>query len=82
MTRRRTAEVTEEEMFTVRVGQKEVQMPKAFRVKDLRKVAEIDKDDTIILHRDGKEKHLKDDDKVDLQKDDFFKNLPPVTKAW
>lgn len=81
MAKKKTAELAEEEMFPIRIGSKEIQMPKTFRVKDLRKVAEIEKDNTIILHRDGKAIHLKDDQKVDIQEGDYFKDAPPVEQG-
>ena len=72
---------TEQESVTIRVGSKECNMPKTFFVKDLKNVAGIEKDRSIVLHRDGQSVVLGDDEKVDVKEGDYFKDVPPLEEG-
>jgi hypothetical protein len=72
---------TTEDLIPIRIGSKEVQMPKTFTVKDLKNVASIEKDRSVILHRGGKAINLADNDKVDVQDGDYFKDVPPLEQG-
>lgn len=66
----------EEELLPVRIGSKECLMPKTFFVKDLKSVAGIGNDRSIILHRGDKSINLTDDDEVEIEEGDYFKDVP------
>lgn len=72
---------TDQEAVTIRVGSKECDMPKTFFVKDLKNVAGIEKDRSIVLHRDGQAVILGDDEKVNIKEGDYFKDVPPLEQG-
>lgn len=67
---------TNVDMIPVKIGSKEVFMPKTFTVKDLKTAAGVAKDRSLILHRGDKAINLKDKDEVDVEDGDYFKDAP------
>lgn len=68
----------EQKSYKVRIGSKEVFMPKSFTIKDLKKAADISKDRSLILYERGKVYIPPDNYRVDVDDIDYFKDVPYI----
>ena len=72
---------TSVDMIPVKIGSKEVFMPKTFTIKDLKTAAGVAKDRSLILYRGGKAIRPKDDQELDVEDGDYFKDVPPLEQG-
>lgn len=81
MTEERDVSLEEEEMTTVKLGSREFEIPKTFFARDLKSLAKLADERRLVLIRGDEERILKDDDKVDVEDGDYFKDIPPLRKG-